>query len=160
MGHHSMHPVFASAAESLHPSFNALVAMSPLKPLLLPKSTPKAGIYLLSEGTQHLYVGRSNRIRERLRNHCRVGATHKMAAFAFRLARIHTGQLKATYKPEGSRDHLMMDPDFRAAFEASKARIRDMDVRFVEEADPVRQALLEVYVAIALGTPHNDFDTH
>jgi hypothetical protein len=83
-----------------------------------------------------------------------------MAAFAFRLARIETGQLKATYKAEGSRDALMLDPVFRAAFESGKARIREMDVRFVEEADPVRQALLEVYVAIALATPHNDFATH
>jgi hypothetical protein len=35
-----------------------------------------------------------------------------------------------------------------------------MDIRFVEEADPLRQTLLEVYVAVALQTPHNGFDTH
>jgi hypothetical protein len=35
-----------------------------------------------------------------------------------------------------------------------------MDVRFVQEVNPTRQALLEVYVAAVLGTPHNDFDNH
>jgi hypothetical protein len=35
-----------------------------------------------------------------------------------------------------------------------------MDLRFVEESDPVRQTLLEVYVAVVLATPYNDFDNH
>ena len=155
-----MHPTFASAIEQLQPSFEALLAVQPCHPLKVPKSIPEAGIYLLSEGSEHMYVGRSNRIRKRLSNHCRVGATYRMAAFAFRLARLQTGQLKASYRPAGSRADLMKDPSFRGAFEKAKDRIRHMDVRYVAEPDPVRQALLEVYVAIALRTPHNDFDTH
>jgi hypothetical protein len=83
-----------------------------------------------------------------------------MAAFAFRLAREQTGNLKASYKPEGSRADLMRDPAFVTAFETAKARIRNMDTRFVSEPQPVRQALLEIYAAIALETPYNDFDTH
>jgi hypothetical protein len=35
-----------------------------------------------------------------------------------------------------------------------------MGYRYVEEPNPTRQALLEMYCAIALGTPYNDFDTH
>jgi len=35
-----------------------------------------------------------------------------------------------------------------------------MDGRYVEESDPLRQALLEMYAAIALNTPHNSFETH
>jgi len=35
-----------------------------------------------------------------------------------------------------------------------------MYVRFVREADPTRQALLGLYVAIELETPYNDFDNH
>lgn len=35
-----------------------------------------------------------------------------------------------------------------------------MDVRYVEEVDPVKQTLLEVYVATVLGTPYNDFENH
>ena len=155
-----MDPAFTSAIEHLPASFEALLAMEPCQPLEVPRSMPKAGIYLVSEGSQHMYVGRSTNIRRRLSNHCRIGATYKMAAFAFRLARLETGQVKASYKAVGSRADLMRNPKFRAAFEKAKDRIRHMDVRYVAELDPVRQALLEVYVAISLRTPHNDFDTH
>ena len=54
----------------------------------------------------------------------------------------------------------MTQEKFRSAFEAQKARLREMDIRVVEEADPSRQALLEMYVSIALGTPYNDFANH
>ena len=129
-------------------------------PLNVPREMPKCGIYLLSEQGTPLYVGRSNRLRKRLSNHCRRSATYKMAAFAFRIARESTGNVNATYRPEGSRSALMADPEFAAAFEAAKERIRAMNVRFVEEVDPIRQTLLEVYAALSLATPYNDFDTH
>jgi hypothetical protein len=35
-----------------------------------------------------------------------------------------------------------------------------MKVRYVQEDDPLRQALLEIYVAIATKAKRNDFDTH
>ena len=147
--------------EALRPKLVKLQAMVPVKPALLPTQMPKAGVYLLSESGRHLYVGRSNGIRRRIGRHCLPGATHRMAAFAFRLAREATGNLRATYKKgEGSRADLMQNPDFMNAFNAAKARIRDMDLRFVEESDPVRETLLEVYVAVVLATPYNDFDNH
>jgi hypothetical protein len=84
-----------------------------------------------------------------------------MAAFAFRLARESTGNLRATYKKgPGSRTGLMEDPAFAQAFDDAKTRIRQMDLRFVAESDPIRQTLLEVYVAVTLNTPYNDFDNH
>ena len=46
------------------------------------------------------------------------------------------------------------------AFEQAKDRIRQMYVRYVEESDPIRQCLLEIYAAVALDTPYNDFSTH
>lgn len=54
----------------------------------------------------------------------------------------------------------MTDPEFVEAFVDAKQRISRMDVRYVEETHPLRQALLEMYVAVALNTPYNDFDTH
>jgi hypothetical protein len=45
-------------------------------------------------------------------------------------------------------------------FRACKARIRQFNPRHVEELDPARQALLEIYVATVLDTPFNDFDNH
>jgi len=68
--------------------------------------------------------------------------------------------MKATYKFEGSRTALAQDAVFSEAFTHSKARLRAMTIRVVEEADPLRQALLEMYVAIALDAKYNDFDNH
>ena len=156
----SVHPRFAAVVESLEPSFRRLIDMEPVRYGALPKQIPRSGIYLFSEGTSHLYVGRSRDIRGRLGRHCRLGATHRMAAFAFRLAREATGQLNAAYRKEGSRHALIEDPTFRASFEKAKARIRQMDIRYVAEEDPLCQCILEVYVAVALSTPYNDFETH
>jgi hypothetical protein len=80
--------------------------------------------------------------------------------FAFRLAREATGTLVAAYTAAGSRAALCAQDDFGAAFSLAKERVRQMDVRYVEETDPLRQALLEIYVSIVLRTPYNDFNTH
>lgn len=155
-----MNSTFEAIIASFEPKLQQLTAMPLCDPLALPADAPIAGVYVLFENEKPLYVGRSNRLRKRLGNHCREGATHKMAAFAFRLARIETGNLKATYRPEGSRSALMNDPTFAHAFHEAKSRIRRMRVRYVAEAEPTHQALLEIYVAIAMKTPFNDFDTH
>jgi hypothetical protein len=156
-----MHPTFATLLEGLHPKFERLIAMPPYRAGSLPKLMPKQGVYLFSEGDLHLYVGRSNKIRSRYGRHCNPGATHRMAAFAFKLAREATGNLVATYKAgEFSRNGLMLNPDFSSAFVAAKARIREMDFRFVEETDQNAQALLEIYCTLALNARYNDFNTH
>lgn len=155
-----MHDAFRAHVETLPTALERLLAMRPVQTAALPRAMPKRGVYLCSEGDIHLYVGRSNRLRERIRNHGNPVATHRQAAFAFRLAREATGHLKASYRPEGSRRALMENASFAEAFRAAKARISRMAVRFVEEADPVRQCLLEVYVALALGARYNDFDNH
>ena len=155
-----MNARFAKVVESLDPSFSRLLAMEPVTPVSLPKEMPKEGVYLFSEGRGHLYVGRSRDMRGRIARHSRPSATHRMAAFAFRLAREATGHLAASYMTKGSRSELMEDSIFRDAFDQAKARIRKMDVRFVEEAEPVRQAILEIYAAVSLRTPYNDFRTH
>lgn len=134
--------------------------MTPVTVANLPLDAPQSGIYLFSENGQHLYVGRTNTIRKRLQNHCRPSSGHNSATFAFRLARQITGQTIATYTGQGSRTHLENDPAFGPVFIAQKARVRSMDVRYVSEPDPMRQALLEMYVSVSLQTPHNDFDNH
>jgi predicted GIY-YIG superfamily endonuclease len=155
-----MHEHFKRYVESLHPSFERLMEMSPVKMSALPKQLPKKCVYLFSEGEQTLYVGRTRRLRQRLREHSIAGAQHNQAVFAFRLAREMTGRLTATYSAEGSRIALSADSKFAKAFTQAKARVRRMDLRFVEETDPLRQALLEIYVSVVLGTKYNDFDTH
>ena len=60
----------------------------------------------------------------------------------------------------GSRKDLAADPESAGAFAKAKAQIKDMDYRLVEESDPTRQCLLEIYASVVLKTPFNDFDTH
>lgn len=155
-----MNEQFAKLIESLHPSLTALLSMDPYTSGTLPRSAPRSGIYLFSEGSTHLYVGRSNRLPERVRNHGKATSRQNVASFAFLIARRETGNLEAAYTPAGSRDALLADPTFAAAFVAAKYRIGRMSLRYVEERDQLRQALLEMYVHVALETPFNDFDTH
>lgn len=156
-----MHPKFAVVAEVLHSSFESLIAQEPRRSDQPWPRDKVRGVYLFSEDGRHLYVGRTNDVRARYGRHSLPGAHHGMAAFAFRLAREETGQVKATYRAgKGSRKALAVDPVFKAAFDAAKARVRRMDFRYVSEPDPVRQAVLEIYSAVALETPYNDFDNH
>lgn len=155
-----MHPRFAATVETLHPSFERLMTMAPVSQGRLPRDMPKSGVYLFSESGRHLYVGRSNGLRARYGRHCLPGATHRMAAFAFRLAREATGRTVASYKAGlDSRAGLISDAAFLEAFTNAKARIRAMDYRFVEEREQTRQALLEIYCAVVLETPFNTFAT-
>jgi hypothetical protein len=137
---------FRAHIDALEPSFRKLLAMPPLSGPDLPRNIPRRGIYLFSEGDEHLYVGRSNGIRKRLQAHRRPSASHNSAAFAFRIARQATGMVEATYSQEGSRAELEQDPDFAKTFAEAKSRVRGMDIRYVEENEPVRQAILEMYV--------------
>jgi hypothetical protein len=156
-----MDPKFAALVETLAPKLDRLLAMQPLEYGALPRRMPRSGVYLFSEGGQHLYVGRSNALRGRHGRHCGPGATHRQAAFAFQLAWEATGRTTAYRRAgAGSRVGLMLDPVMAAAFVAAKERIRAMEYRYVEEANQNRQALLEIYCAVVLGTPYNDFGTH
>ena len=93
----------------MHPRFAALVER------LAPKLSERTG--------RHLYVGRSNDLRGRYGRHCRPGATHRQAAFAFRLARIATNRLAPTYAPEGGRSWLMEQHPDPAAMRGWIARL-------------------------------------
>ena len=44
--------------------------------------------------------------------------------------------------------------------EDARARVGRMHVRYVSEPEPLRQALLEIYVAVVTAAKYNDFDTH
>jgi hypothetical protein len=158
--HEHVDSKFSALVDALAPKLDRLLAMPPLRYGALPRDMPASGVYLFTEAGRHLYVGRSNTLRGRHSRHCRPGATHRQAAFAFQLAREKTGYREATYRPAGGRSWLMEQPNFRAAFEEAKGRIRAMEYRYVEEADQNKQALLEIYCAVVLATPYNDFGTH
>jgi hypothetical protein len=140
--------------------FDASSRCSRCRQLIFLGSCPSGASILFSDGPKHLYVGRSNNIWKRIGLHCRPGSQQNQATFAFRMARHETGRTKAAYAVAGGRRDLAQDAVFGPAFSACKARIRELDLRFVEEGDATRQALLEIYAATVLETPFNDFDTH
>ncbi len=137
---------------------DALLASPKHTVATLPKRIPDAGVYLFSEAGCPLYVGRTNNLRKRIQYHTRNN--HNQATFAFLLARHETGNLKASYQPKGSREDLLTDQDFRAAFDAARLKIKAMYVQFIEESDPVKQTILEVLAALRTNARYNDFDNH
>ena len=161
-----MHEAFRATVESLVPSLESLLAMPPIRgdrfPLQRKRSEKIAGVYLFSQGGHPLYVGRSNDIVGRYYAHRRISSADRVAPFAFRLASETSKRTATSYKKghPDSRGMKMADPTFLDYFKVAKEQIRSMDFRYVLEADPVRQAVLEVYCAVALGTPHNTFDNH
>ncbi len=118
---------------------------------------PKQGVYAYYEGNKALYVGRSNRLRERLREHCGDGSTHTSATFAFNIAKEEWGPSA----DDVTRKKLEEDPGFNKVFSEARKRVREMKIRVVQIDDQITQALFEINAALALETTqYNKFDTH
>jgi hypothetical protein len=148
---------FMKAVESLHPEFEQLMGAAPYTP---GAKLPMKGVYLFCEHGKPLYVGRSNNIPRRFHDHRRPSSGTNKAAFAVLLARRELG-LTTDYRPgPKTRKNLEKDPDFIAAFRRAKDRVREMEFRAVEELEPIRQALLEIYCAVAACASFNDFENH
>ena len=98
-------------------------------------------------------------LRARLADH--RSSVVEQAALAVKLARIAAVKSATYHRSTGARHVYDEDPTFRAAFNKARARIRAMRVRYVvvgeeEEADGMRQALLEIYAAVVLRTLERD----
>jgi hypothetical protein len=149
---------FKKLIDDLHTLYEELINMTPVRINTIPQNTPKGGVYLFSEKGKALYTGRTKRIiKDRLNDHV---STADDCPFAWRLAREKTGYTTATYKKKWSRKDLLSKPEFIAAYEDAKERIRQMEIRYVGQPDPLKQALLEIYVDVVSNSVHNDFDTH
>jgi hypothetical protein len=145
--------------KKLESNFNLLMEMPPIKvggPL--PADVPECAIYVLSgidNGEYRvLYVGRTDRLKRRLRYHHGPGSDANAASFAFLLAREATGMLKE------KRAAWLADRNFMNEFIRAKTVIREMDLRYFEETDAVGQALLEIFTAVATDAKHNSFKNH
>ena len=152
-----MHPDFAALVEALHPKYERLIACPPhTGSVLLAKDVPACAVYVFSEGADHLYVGRTDRLRSRHKEHW--SGRGNDAPFAFKLARHTSNNLRS--KGGLTRNELEQDATFSQAFQAAKARVAAMEFRWVEEADPNRQCLLEIYATVVLDARYNDFINH
>jgi len=120
---------------------------------------PKAaGVYLFSDSNP-VYVGQTRNLRARLRTHTTSSATENQASFAFLIAKANAGT--AGIDLRRARKVLEADPHFAKHFQAAKARVAQMNVRWIELDDPIERTLFEVYAALALDTvAFNSFETH
>lgn len=151
---------FGDAIKDLDNSFRRLVASGPIRFENLQIELPTSVVYLFSDVDQHFYVGRSNKFRQRLRNHCGEGSQANQASLAFRMACEEMKHVRTKYRPGSSAADALRDiPGLAETFSRMKQRLRATTVCYVEERDQVRQALLEMYVALALDLKH-DFGTH
>jgi hypothetical protein len=118
---------------------------------------PKSGVYVFYENDRPMYVGRSNSMRSRILRHGRQSSGHNQATFAFILAKE---QMKVDKKTSTTREELERAPGFDQAFFEARQRVREMRIRVIPIDDQIVQALFEIYAALALKTPYNDFGTH
>ena len=137
--------------------YRSLMNQEPMTFEDLPETGPEGGgIYVFSDGDQIKYVGRTKQgIRSRLRQHYKADD----APLAWLIARKETKR-PATYRKGESRNALLNEESFRAAFDHAREQVQEMGIRFIEEPDPWKQALFEIYVAAESGAEYNDFDTH
>jgi predicted GIY-YIG superfamily endonuclease len=120
---------------------------------------PQMGVYVLFEGDNPIYVGRSNRMKQRLKEHSQRSSDHWSATLAMRIAK----QEYFSAQKEGRRrtnEQLMRNSVFREKFEAAKSRIAKTRIRFIEIEDQVEQTIFEIYAALVLDTELKDFSTH
>jgi len=123
-------------------------------------AAPEAGIYVFYDEYDHpLYVGRTDRMHERLREHSLPSSTHTSATFAFLLAKeiVAGNDAIDIHMP---RKDLERDPRFKSLYTLAKKRVSKMKMRAIEIPDPVDQTLFEVYAALELKAPYNDWENH
>jgi hypothetical protein len=163
---HRLDATFAAAISTLHEGLETLLRCEPFTFSTKPRHIPVSAVYLFTEEQPFygratpLNVGRTNHFRQRLGNHCRPSSQANQSVFAFKLAREAAGLTEAMYTGPNTRAGLMQNPAFADGFKTAKQRFNAMNIRFVEEQDQIKQALLEIYCAVALATPYNDFSTH
>jgi hypothetical protein len=102
------------------------------------------GCYLFLENKKPIYVGISGHVFARLLQHTQVG-DHLTASLAYRMA-------KQKLPHETTASLAMLDPAFRAEFDAQRSRILDWDVAIIEIPNPLELYLFEVYCAMELKT--------
>ena len=154
-----MHKKFLKYTNNLKDKYIELMGSQPIKmeDLKNQKNIPTGGVYVFSEGKNHLYVGRTKReITKRIKGHVN---TSKDCSIAFRIARDETWYTKAAYGGKYTRKKLLEIRKFKREYQKAKKRIKKMDIRLIEETHPIRQSLLEIYTAVMRKTKYNDFST-
>jgi len=123
------------------------------------EKVPQKGVYIFFEGKKAIYVGRSNRLKNRLKEHSQKSSDHYSATLAFRIAKHETTDIQKKGRKQ-TNEQLMSNRNFLKEFNDAKERISKTKIRFIEVEDPIEQTLFEVYAYLELNTKYNDFGTH
>jgi hypothetical protein len=140
-------PVYLAAFKKCKPCFRENLSCVTLK-----------GVYMFIEHHGPIYIGRTNRMAERLLEHGRKSSSHYHASFAFKLAKLEA--INSSINTLVTRKILQTDIQFATLFDEAKKRVSKMAIKYVEISDPVDQALFEVYASEVFNTPMNDFENH
>ena len=121
------------------------------------RGIPQEGVYAFYEHGEPIYVGRSNGMRQRIRQHGAVSSRHGSATFAFKLLLEKKGE-PGRHRSSAPRKEL--EERHSEEYSRQRERIRNMTVRVVEIEDQRVQAVFETYAILALGTTrYNTFHT-
>ena len=131
-----------------------------------PGKLPDKGIYVFYENGKAVYVGRTDRMKTRIKEH---GSTTKAATFAYLLAKEALDEQgiipdQKSGKPQQRLTNADVEK-YPCTFKDAVTRVRSMEFRVVEVSDAIEQTLFEVYAALQLGTMreqggYNSFDNH
>lgn len=114
------------------------------------------GIYVFYEKGAPVYVGRTRKLRQRLRAH--VSDSHNSASYALKRTRAAHG-LAATYTKSMSRSVIANEEPYRQTFLKEIAKIGGMGIQFLEVQDPIEQYLLELLASLNFEVSLSGFDT-
>jgi hypothetical protein len=124
------------------------------------KGIPKQGVYAFYERGHPLYVGRSNTLRTRARQHTGWSGSRYNATFAFKVAKRK--YRKAGNRVDGvTRARLEQRGKFKPFFSDAKFRVSRMDLHAVSIPNQRKQAFFELYAQVVLKTKrYNSFGTY
>lgn len=153
-----MRPEFSKFADQLEPILVELLD-SPTFSLSDLDDVPKKGVYVFYENDAPIYVGRTNRMRERLKEHGAKSSRGESATFALKLLRKKLDD-PGRHHPKYPRKVIDSDPGLKEKFAAERERVRNMRVRVIKIESQELQHLFEAYAIICLGTTeYNSFKT-
>lgn len=148
---------FREIERKLPSLLSSLLACPPHRAGNKPTVPHHEGVYLFTEAGKHLYVGRTGNFNHRLGQHTQPSSPENSAPFAYNIAKR-----EAKLPLVGTRVAISRHAEFVPHFQAAKARIRQMEFRYVVIDDAATSTIFEVYAAIALATEgdFNLFSTH
>lgn len=150
-----MSRIFLILINYIHKKYKLLKKSSKYKIKSIPKDCPVGGVYMFSVKGKVLYVGRTKRkISVRLKGHISNAGD---CPLAWRMTKPTLGGEVSTYKKGERKIDYLKKRKVRHLYKAAKKRISNMNVQYIEEKDPFKRAILEIYTSFVTNSKYNEF---